>query len=308
MTFIRNVLVIKGPCLGDFVLALGAMQGIRQHHPHAHITLLTHPSLGDFGKLTRYFDDVLTEAAPRWWHVTQRFSLYRRFKAADIQRVYDLDATTDSNAYRPYLKQAEWSGALRGCSHPIKNPLFRDLHPLERYQDQLKDAGIPSIPRPSLHWALGDFARFNLPETYVIVSPGGRHAWKTDRFIEVAQALLKQGKTPVLVGALQDAAAIEAIHAQVPGAINLVGKTSLNDLALLAKNATGSLGNDTGVMHLMALGDQPCVVICSEHARPNRRQRGSNVTLINRQDINLVTVREVIQLFDIALERQKNMC
>lgn len=307
MTFIRNVLVIKGPGLSDFALALGAMQGIRQHHPHAHITLLTHPSLGDFGKLTRYFDTVLVDEVPKWWQVSCRWALYKKLKTAHIQRVYDLDAPTYSNGYYPYLKGTEWSGAVRGCSHPLKNPLFQELHPLERYQEQLKDMGISHVPRPSIHWALGDFARFNLPETYVVLSPGGSQAGKNDRFVEIAQNLLKKKLTPVLIGTLQDTSGVETIHAQVPAALNLVGKTSLNDLALLALHATGSIGNDTGVMHLMALGDKPCVVICSAHSAPNRRQRGSNVTLVNQRDSD-PTVREIMQHFSTALDRQKNMC
>ena len=36
----EHVLVIKHGALGDVVLALGAMQAIRRHHPDATITLL----------------------------------------------------------------------------------------------------------------------------------------------------------------------------------------------------------------------------------------------------------------------------
>ncbi|MCX8515746.1 MAG: hypothetical protein ORN57_01950, partial [Alphaproteobacteria bacterium] len=72
-------------------------------------------------------------------------------------------------------------------------------------------------------------------------------------FIALAQWLEKKNIRSVLVGGKLEEKSAAALSAAVPSTINLVGKTTLGDVASLARHTRGCVGNDTALTHLIAL-------------------------------------------------------
>ncbi|MDB5444023.1 MAG: heptosyltransferase family protein, partial [Phenylobacterium sp.] len=107
---VEKILVIKLSALGDFVLALAAMKKIREAHKKAHITLLTTPPFEALAKSCPYFNAVQTDGRPETFG--QWTALRKRLRAANYNRIYDLQTSAHSNRLFHLLRPGPpaWSG------------------------------------------------------------------------------------------------------------------------------------------------------------------------------------------------------
>lgn len=292
----ERILVIKHGALGDCVLALGPMAAIRTHHPNAHLTLLTSAAFADFFRAANLVDDI--------WIDPRRgiFALARRLRAGQFHRVYDLQTSRRSNLYFHLMRGAptpEWSGIAWGCSHPDANPHRTSIHTLERQRTQLEAAGIIDLPLPSLDWAQADLTHLDLPARYALLVPGGsahrpEKRWTADGFKAIAKRLDQMGVAPLLAGGRDEAALLDDLAQQSPGARHLGGRTNLIELATLARGAWLALGNDTGPMHIAAVAGAPTLTLFSYASDPARcAPRGPQARWIRRDRLSALSVDEV---------------
>ncbi|MBM3602537.1 MAG: glycosyltransferase family 9 protein, partial [Alphaproteobacteria bacterium] len=177
-------------------------------------------------------------------------------------------------------------------------PHRRQLHSLERLAEQMALAGIASCPPPQVDWLRGEVADFNLPPRYALLIPGcsphrPEKRWPAELYGQLAQALMVQGITPVVVGTQAEAAEAAVIAQMASGAINLVGKTTLAQLASLARGAALAVGNDTGPMHLAAIVGTPSLTLFSQASDPTRMAPCGAMARWIRQD----------QLQDLSVDR-----
>jgi ADP-heptose:LPS heptosyltransferase len=193
----------------------------------------------------------------------------------------------------------EWSGIAPGCSHPHTNPRRDFMHSLERQAEQLAAAGIADVPPPDLSWARADVARFGLPARYAMLAPGGaahrpEKRWPAERFAALARAIATRGATPVMVGGGDEIGLADAISSDAPEVRNLVGETSLLELATVARGAAGAVGNDTGPMHVAAVAGCPTVVLFSAASDPAlTAPRGSSVVVLEKPQLPELSLDEV---------------
>ncbi len=302
MSETRRILVIKLSALGDVVQALGPFAAIRRHHADDHVALLTTRPYAPFMSESRLFDAIEIDERPRGPSLTGWLELRRRLRSAGYARVYDLQTSDRSSFYfrlfwpGPY---PEWSGIARGCSHPHRNPARDTLHTLERHADQLRMAGIGNVPAPDLSWAEADISRFGLAETYALLIPGGAahrpaKRWPIESFSALARRLAARGYQPVLVGTAAEKEALDSIAAGCPDAVNLMGRTDFQDIAVLARAARAAIGNDTGPMHIVAVAGCPTIALYSHESDPALcAQRGRAVQILRKPDLAAVSVDEV---------------
>ncbi|MDE2165062.1 MAG: glycosyltransferase family 9 protein [Alphaproteobacteria bacterium] len=280
---------------------MGPAAAIRRHHPDAQITLLTSPALAALGRQAPYFDAVWVDDRPGWTRPWALVRLARQLRAACFDRVYDLQTSDRSSLYFHLLwpERPEWSGIAAGSSHPHANPDRDRMHTIDRQRDQLAMAGIASVPPPDLSWAPSGVARFDLPQRFVLLAPGGsKHRpekrWPAGRYLRLASFLADRGLTPVLVGGADDAAAGVEIARDCPSARNLIGSTTLGDLVALGRSCVYAVGNDTGPMHLIVAGGAAATVLYSSASDPElTAPRGAHVTILRRADLGDLPVEEV---------------
>lgn len=296
-----KILVIKLGALGDFVQALGPFAAIRRHHADAAITLLTTSPYAALAAASGYFDDIWTDDRPRWWQVGRWWRLKRRFDEARFDRVYDLQ-TSDRSGFDFRLfgtPKPEWSGIVPGCSHPHSNPDRDFMHTVERQREQLAMAGIDEVPLPNLDWVDGKIDGFGLSRPFVLLVPGGSahrpaKRWPAAGYAVLAKTLKAKGYQPILIGAGDEAARNAEIAALCPDVVNLTGRTTLFDIASLARAAAGAVGNDNGPMHLIAASDCPSLVLYSSASDPALcAQRGASVAILRRDNLAELDVAEV---------------
>jgi ADP-heptose:LPS heptosyltransferase len=110
--------------------------------------------------------------------------------------------------------------------------------------------------------------------------------WPPAAYGALVARLAAQGLGAVLLGGPADRAAIAAILATAPRAIDLGGRTSFGQIAALARQAAAAIGNDTGPMHLIAALGCPSVVLFSRESDPDlSAPRGPSVRLIAVDDL-----------------------
>jgi ADP-heptose:LPS heptosyltransferase len=303
MTSAERILVIKLGALGDFVQALGPMTAIAKHHAGAQVVLLTSAPYVDFAKASGLFDAVwVDEERPKAWQIGRVLRLRQKLKSGAFSRVYDLQTSDRSSFYFHILgpgPRPEWSGIARGCSHPHRNARRDRMHTLERQREQLQQAGIDDVPAPDLSWAKADVSRFNIAKPYALLVPGGAphrpaKRWPAANYAKLANHLLAEGITPVLLGARAEQGVLQLIAFDAPGSVNLCAKTDFLDLATLAQGAQVAVGNDTGPMHLMAAAGCASLVLYSSDSDPALcAQRGPKVEILRRDRLDSLAEAEV---------------
>lgn len=296
-----RILVIKLGALGDFIQALQAFQAIRRHHADAEITLMTTAPFETLAYACGWFDRVWIDTRPGFRHVRDLWMLRRRLHSAEFERVYDLQTSDRTGWYFRLLRGArpEWSGIAPGCSHPHINPVRNRMHTVDRLADQLRIAGISDVPPVDLDWLDADVSRFGLPGRFALLIPGGAphrpaKRWPAAGYAALAARLAARGTPPVVVGGPDEQAAVSAIVDACPGAISLLGRTTLLDIAGVARRAAAAIGNDTGPMHIAAAVGCPSLVLFSGASDPALcGQRGPDVAILRRSDLRDLPVDEV---------------
>lgn len=290
------ILVIKHGALGDLIQAFGPFAAIRAHHPEACIDLLTTPPFAPLMRCAPWFDRVLEDPrAPAWnLHATLRFA--RSLAREGHARVYDLQTSARSSRLfrlmRLFGARPEWSGIARGCSHPHANPDRDRMHTLDRQRDQLAAAGITCFPTADLSWLDADLSRFAPPARFALLVPGAsphrpEKRWPAQHYAALAGAIAAQGVTPLIVGTGAEAPLAATIRGSCPAALDLTGRTTLFDLAALARRALFAVGNDTGPMHLIAALGCPVVVLFSAASDPALcAPRGPKVRILREADLS----------------------
>jgi ADP-heptose:LPS heptosyltransferase len=305
---VGSVLIIKLGALGDFIQALGPMAAIRAHHKLDRIVLLTTRPYVALAEASGYVDTVWLDQRPKTLELKKWLALRRCLRFGKFRRIYDLQTSDRSSFYHRLFfpdKPPEWSGIARGCSHPHDNPDRDRMHTAERQREQLtktgiRMAGFDDISQLDLGWATTDISGLDVPDRFVLLAPGGAQhrpakRWPVQGYTALAAHLAEHGKTPVLIGGPEESAMMGEIADAVPGAVNLVGRTDLLQLAELARRAAFAVGNDTGPMHLITAMGCSSVVLYSDESDPALcGQRGREVTILRRSSLAQLTVEDVL--------------
>lgn len=262
-----KILVIKLGALGDFVQGFGPFAAIRAAHRGAHVTLLTTPAFGALARAAPWFDAVWDDGRPGWLSPAM-LRLAARLRAARFDFVYDLQTSPRSSRYRLAMRGAGWSGVAAGASHPHDNPARNALHTVDRQREQLLRAGISAFPSPALGWLDADLSGFDLPPRFALLLPGAspeRPGKRWPHFGALAEAL----ELPCVACGGPAEAVLGAALAQ-HGVRDLTGRTTLPQLAALARRAAFAVGNDSGPTHLAAATGCPTWALFGDESDPSR--------------------------------------
>lgn len=300
----KKILVIKLGALGDFILALGAMEAVRRHHKDAHITLLTTRMFKDMAERSGYFNNIIVDSRPKFYELGDWYFLFRHLNAGNFTRVYDLQLNDRTKVYRRlFMNAPEWSGVIAGSPLFYPNPGWRNMHAFKRHQEILKVAGI-DMQMPDISWMTSDISLIKPKEPYILFIPGSaptrpEKRWPALRYGALGLKLIKDGYQVAVLGTKAEAEEIGRVVAACPGAIDLCGRTSLYDLATLARGAAGAVGNDTGPTHLVALSGCPTIALfCSKVSNPaHSAPVGKSVQAIAAEDLGDISVGDVYKNF-----------
>ena len=299
-----TILVIKLGALGDFIQSLGPMAAIRQFHPHDTLILLTTNPYESLARLSGYFDDVICDEKPKWFEPMKWLSLTKILNQNNIVRVYDLQNNDRTSIYfRLFKKKPEWVGVAFGASHRNTSPKRTSGKAFDGHVQTLALAGIKNISIDTLNWVQGDKNFNDLAKPYVLIVAGGsekhpQKRWPTDHYGALCKKLVQNNFTPILIGTKAERDANEKIKSIENSCIDLTGQTVLFDLPVLARGAYGTIGNDTGPMHLIAPTGCRSIVLFSGTTHPHRHAPlGANVITIQENNLKDLSPDKVFDIF-----------
>jgi heptosyltransferase-2 len=259
--------------IGDAVMSLPALRAIRDIFPRAHLAVLAKPWVGDLYARETAIDRVIPYAGTRSEIAAQlraqRFDaailLQNAFGAALIMRMAGIPVRI---GYR-----RDGRGFLLTHAIPVPEPGDIPRHERFYYLELLRRAGLmerfPDCDAIRLGGideacAAGQarLAELGIDSPVVGISPGAAYGsakrWPAERFAEVARAY---APAVVLFGSAAERDLCDTIAAQVPGARNLAGQTTLREFIDLAAACRLFLTNDSGAMHVASALGVPTVTV-----------------------------------------------
>lgn len=99
---------------------------------------------------------------------------------------------------------------------------------------------------------------------WVVLHPGGSRPaarWPAEAFVRVGREMAALGRSVVVTGTADECRLTADIAAAIPGAVDLGGRTSLDALGWIIREAALVVANDTGVAHLADALAVPSIVV-----------------------------------------------
>lgn len=281
----KRLLIVQLADIGDLILSTPALAALRAGLPAAHITLLTTAHAAPIVDGTGLVDAVIT------FERGQLDSSRALLKPANLRRILALrrgqyDAIVYFHHFTLRLGTFKFaligfaSGAARRLGLENGNGWFLNdrvadegfgaLHQAEYWLKLAGVLGVDAAPRMAVVAETDE--RYALPTTsaprVVIHAGGGGYSlarrWSPTGFAAVADRMHADGAQIIIVGGKNDDGE-SVLAAMSPESrdtvVNLIGQTSLKQLASLIRQADLFIGAESGVMHLAAAVGTPTLAI-----------------------------------------------
>lgn len=286
----RNILVMRLDNIGDVLMTAPALRAIKENLPQARLTLMASPGGVQAANLLPWIDDVLPwrvlwqdigklDFDPvREWELISKIR-DRSFDAAIIFTSFS--QTPHAAGYLCYLagiplrlgESKEWGGGV--LSSELKSApdeihqVERNLRLIESVGFQVSDRSLTiQIPDSARHSAKAMLLEhgFSANAPYILLNPWTScqsRNYAGDRFALASRELASiTGWRVVVTGMMKDCdRSLTILEALKPHAINLIGSTSLPELAALIADAQLVLTNNTSTMHLADATRTPSVIM-----------------------------------------------
>ena len=258
--------------IGDAVMSLPTLRAIREIFPKARISILAKPWVADVYARESAIDGVIPYAGTRR-EIAARLRAQRFDAAILLQNAFDAALVTWMAGIPVRIGyNRDRRGLLLTHAIPVPEPGEIPRHERFYYLELLRRARLMerfpvcnAIRLDGLDAARADgaafLARLGIAGPVIGVSPGAAFGsakrWPADRFAQVAREFPRA----LLFGSKAERELCDGIAANVPGAVNLAGQTTLREFIDLASVCRLFLTNDSGAMHLASAAGVPTVTV-----------------------------------------------
>ena len=272
-----SILIVLMGSLGDVARGLGIVAHLKSGCPDCRITWLVEPGCADLVGLHPQVDNVIV--FKRAWSFKALWELYRQLRQYHFDITLDLQRHLKSGFFAMLSRSRQRIGFHRKNSKEL-NWLFNnasigyysnELSKLDHYFKFTRYLGLADPAR--VNFGISDWdARKHLPRvlmdlddpliSIVLGSRWESKNWLTQGYIHLVQHILADEALRVaMIGdaAHNTAAAEISEHIKAKALVNLVGTTSLLELAAVLKFSTLVVGPDTGPGHLAAAMGTPYI-------------------------------------------------
>ncbi|MBX2985504.1 MAG: glycosyltransferase family 9 protein [Bacteroidia bacterium] len=260
-----KILVVRFSSIGDIVLTSPVLRCIKEQIKGAELHFATkyqYQSIFEFNpyidKLHLLADDYSSFARQlkkeKFDFVVDLHHNLRTFRLKSILRTKS--ASFDKLNFQKWL-------TVRTCNkkHMPK------IHIVDRYLNASKSLGIVNDGK-GLEYFCGDTKlppeiEPHLHQLYHAVAIGGTYFTKRMPVDKLTELLKKSTQLLILLGGKEDFERGQdlALKLQGQGVINLCGRLTINQSALVIKNCLKLITHDTGLMHIGAAFDKPIISI-----------------------------------------------
>ena len=261
-------LVVGPSWVGDMVMAQALFKFLKSEDPERPVDVLAPAwSLPIVARMPEVRNGIAADTRHGELAIGTRFRLGRRLKDS-YDRAIVLPRSLKS-ALVPWFAGVPRRTGYRGES---RYGLINDMRPFDpdtldqtvkRYValGPLDGSDLPAIPEPALSLSAANQAaaidRLGLATDRPVIAmmPGAEYGpakcWPIEHFRSLARDLRDSGYAVWILGSEKDSAAGEPIAVD-SGAVNVCGRTSLEDVIDLLGYAEQAVSNDSGLMHVAA--------------------------------------------------------
>ncbi|MFA7653150.1 MAG: glycosyltransferase family 9 protein [Candidatus Omnitrophota bacterium] len=300
MRDIRKILAVRNDRFGEFLLNIPAFRALKETYPDARLTLAVKSGVRQLAECIEYADKVVV-----WEEDFKRDLKKQGFDAVIIlnpaKEAHWLAFFSGIPARVGYDRK--W-GILLNYKMPDKKGLGLK-HEIEYNLDLVGLIGAKTIDK-SLSLKL--LPEYNNPEYAgaVAIHPYTSDKikeWPVERFQQLARRLAGSLKTKVLIVGkkenLDRSESGEEFNNPGNNVINLVGKTSLIELAQILKQCRLLISCDSGPMHLAAAVGTPVLALFRNDLPGKTAKRwgpwGNGHTVVEKSRLEDIGVEEVIE-------------
>jgi heptosyltransferase III len=258
---LSRILVIRGGAIGDFILTLPAIRLLRDSFPAAHLEILGYRHIAALAEMSGYANATRSieyaalstffnrdgDLAP---DLIDYFSSFQQV----VSYLFDPDEIFASNLRRAGVRNLiVGSAKINGQEHAARQ-LARPLERLALYLENPAAFILPNEQR-------------KVNRALIAIHPGsGSEAknWPLDRFVELTRELLRsdEKRQLLLVGGEADEERVTKLVRALPNErVSVIKPFSLTKLASLLQNCALFIGHDSGISHLAAAVETPCLLL-----------------------------------------------
>jgi heptosyltransferase I len=326
-----NILVINFGQLGDVVLSLPALSGIRQRFPRSRITVAVSTLAAEVVELANCADNVLKvdrvalRDGPKLISIFKMARFIRQVRRERFDFVIDLHSLSETNLLG-YLSGAKLRlfARRKGRSldylsnfHPLPPVEDRTRHAVECYLETISPLGITvtdTVPRIRTR-ASDDshieqrLSKERIDRPLIGMFPGAGHRdrqWPLERFAELAHSLVNNDTVRVVVVlGPEESHMTKQIRDKFPRETILFDKLNIGRLSSLLARLSVLVTNDTGPMHVAAAVGTPVVALFDRRAPMSYKPVGDNNKVISTHILEELTTDHVYGVTRSALVRTR---
>ena len=300
---VENILIVRLDRIGDMFLTSGFLREVRANFPRARITLVCMPQVRSVAELCPYVNEVLTfdrnALSPEMPIMLEqivtfcREKLWRRHFALALLPQWGannfpgllmawLSGARERIGYchKPYIS---WVGEPSPTEMAIDNFLLTQnvvsprsaVAEIEKHYYLLTAMGLP-IGRDNveLFYDAADFLRARellkgIAGKKVSLGLGAGDAnrkYPVEKFLSALKVLAAKDLCFIIVGGQDEVDDANFLEKNLPRGkvLNLAGKTTLRETEAVISQTDYYVGTDSGVMHMAAANQIPCLVLYRE--------------------------------------------
>jgi len=301
-TDVRSILIISTNWIGDAVMSIPAICGVRSLYPQARISVLARSAIADLFRAVPQIDNIISFRKDKGLQRIPTIlaaAVRLRRERFDLVLIFPRSLSTALIALLAGIpRRIGFASGLRGAlltDALARDAELRSLHQTHYYKRLLEPLGrpvYPELPRLTLppdarHWAAETLRHKNLPTKAALVglNPGSTYGeakqWLPERFAELARKLTADGNTVIVFGDAATGPLARAITDAATGrVIDMSGRTSITQMAALIERCSVLVTNDTGPMHVACALNVPVVAVFGSTNRTTTAPADPNATIV----------------------------
>ena len=304
-----NILIIKHGSLGDIAQACGAIQDIFENHKNSQIYLLTTKPYFDLFKKNPFIKEVILDKRLSRYNLIYLFTLMRKLKKLNIDKVYDLQNSSRTKLYKtilfPKSNLDKWSSSETTLPKGETKEEFDKKSVLERFEHQLTSSGLnaKNTKLPNFDWSCSDIEKIKNKYSlnkYILLFPFcsphlTSKKWPyynelinliKNKFRDEYNIIIAPGPDEI-----NDAKNINAVCV-----LNEDKALDISQLSKLIKDSSFVIANDTGPAHMSAhLGAKGLTLFGSHTTAYKVSIERENFKAIQVQDLKKLTPEKVLE-------------
>lgn len=311
---VNKILAVRNDRFGEFLLNIPALNALKRKYKGVKLTLVVDPYVRELAQAIACVDEVIT-----WERGRHRVFEMLRFSAKLKKQKFDLcvilNPSKEFNIISFLAGISKRIGYVRKWSFLLTDKIIDNKRKALKHEveynlelvslvgaqsaDKLLSLNIDDSLIDYMIKNLGVEEGVNLIAIHPFTSDSIKQ-WPIENFARLSGKLISEFNTRVIIVGSRQEISKEKIFLEINdnNVVNLIGKTSLIQLAAILKRCKLLISGDSGPMHLAASVGIPVVALFRSDISAKSSKRwgpwGNNHSVIGKSSLSSISVEEVI--------------